>query len=184
MATEQAPTETTTVDAAPAVPKKSATRFITPILALVAALAVGGITGVLIGQNTAQSSAPAGFTPGQFPGGGAGGNGGGPGGGNGGAPGGFGDVTSGTVTSVDGTTVTITLQDGSTVTISTTADTTVTKTVDATVSDLAAGEEIIVTGTKDASGNVTATSIMQGSGLRGGLGFPGAGTPPTQGDDD
>jgi ABC-type Fe3+-hydroxamate transport system substrate-binding protein len=178
MAAEQAPTETTTVDAAPAVPKKSASRFITPILALAAALAIGGIAGVAIGQSTAQSAAPAGFGQGQFPGGAnIGDDGGLPGGGRG-------DFTSGTVTSVDGDVVTITLQDGSTVTISTTADTTVTKTVDATVSDLAAGEEIVVTGTKDASGNVTATSITQGSGVRGGLGFPGAGTPPTQGDDD
>jgi hypothetical protein len=180
MATEKAPVEETTMDAAPAAPKKSATRFITPALALVAALAVGGIIGVVIGQNTAQSAAPAGFRQGQFPGGANAGD----GSGSGLPGGGRGNLTSGTVTSVDGDVVTISLQDGSTVTVTTTADTTVTKTVDATVGDLTAGEEVVVSGTKDDSGNVTATSISQGAGLRGGFGFPGAGTVPTQGDDD
>jgi ABC-type Fe3+-hydroxamate transport system substrate-binding protein len=178
MANEKAPAETPTVDAAPATPKKSATRFVTPILALVAALAIGGIAGVVIGQNTAQASAP-GFNRGQFPGAGdrddaAGGF---PGGGRG-------DVTSGTVTSIDGSTITVTLQDGSTVTVTTTADTTVTKTTDATVADLAAGEDVVIAGTKDDSGTVTATSITQGARFPGGIGGFAGGTPPTQGDDD
>jgi hypothetical protein len=175
MTTEQAPTETTPAAAAPASTpaKKSAARFITPALALIAALGVGGVAGVAIGQNTAASSAPAGFTPGQFPGAGDGDDAGDfPGGGRG-------DVTSGTVTSVDGDTITVTLADGSTVTVTTSADTTVTKTSDATVADLVAGEEIVVSGTKDDAGNVTATSITQGAGFPGGFG----GTPPTQGGD-
>jgi hypothetical protein len=175
--TEKAPTETTPAAAAPVAAstpaKKSAARFITPALALIAALGVGGVAGVAIGQSTASSSLPAGVTPGQFPGAGDGDDASGfPGGGRG-------DVTSGTVTSVDGDTITVTLADGSTVTVTTSADTTVTKTSDATVADLVAGEEIVVSGTKDDAGNVTATSITQGAGFPGGLG----GTPPTQAGD-
>jgi ABC-type Fe3+-hydroxamate transport system substrate-binding protein len=172
MTTEQAPTETTPA-AASTPAKKSAPRFITPALALIAALGVGGVAGVAIGQSTASSSLPAGFTQGQFPEAGDGDDAGGfPGGGRG-------DVTSGTVTSVDGDTITVTLADGSTVTVTTSADTTVTTTTEATVADLAAGEEIVVSGTKDDAGNVTATSIAQGAGFSGALG----GTPPTQAGD-
>ncbi|MES1169540.1 MAG: hypothetical protein ABUL47_02510, partial [Leifsonia sp.] len=49
-------------------PTKRWTRFLTPALALVAALIVGGVAGVLIGQNTASannaSSLRGGFVPG------------------------------------------------------------------------------------------------------------------------
>jgi len=146
-------------------PKKKITRFVTPALALVAVLAVGLIGGVLIGQNTATSTAQG--DRGNF----AGGTGGT-------APtgGGMGGFTSGSVVSVDGTTVTLELEDGSTVTVTTADDTTVTSTVDSSVAELAAGDEVTVVGEADDDGNVTATSISSGSTGFGGF---GGGTPPT-----
>ena len=143
-------------------PKRSIARFITPVLALVAALGVGIFGGVLIGQNTAQAAAPSGFTPPE---------------GFDGAPtdgGNFaGNFTSGEITSVDGDTVTLTLDDGSTVTVTTSGDTTVS--VEGEVGDLATGDTVTVIGETDDDGNVTATSISEGAGFGG---F-GGGTPPT-----
>jgi hypothetical protein len=167
-----APLTTSSADAAPA-PKKKATRFITPVLALVAALGIGLFGGVLIGQNTASSAQASGFGGGQRPDGATGDT---PTGG-GGAGGGMGGFTSGTVTAVDGDVVTLELEDGSTVTITATDDTTVTTTDDASVSDLAEGDSLTVMGEADADGNVAATSITEGaSGFGGGF---GGGTPPS-----
>ena len=160
-----APLTTSSADAAPA-PKKKATRFITPVLALVAALGIGLFGGVLIAQNTAGSAQASGFG-GQRPDGATGD-----------APtgGGMGGFTSGTVTAVDGDVVTLELEDGSTVTITATDDTTVTTTDEASVSDLAEGDSLTVMGEADADGNVAATSITEGaSGFGGGM---GGGTPP------
>ena len=153
--------------------KKSAARFVTPILVIVAALGIGVVGGVLIGQNTASSSQAAGIGQGTRPDGASGDA---PTGGfaGGGAGGGF---TSGTVTAVDGDTVTLELEDGSTVTVTTTDDTTVTTTTDASVSDLAEGDSLTVVGEADDDGNVAATSISEGAtGFGGGM---GGGTPPT-----
>jgi len=148
-------------------PKKKISRFITPVLALVAVLAVGLIGGVLIGQNTSSASTQAGP-------GGQGGF-----GGTGTAPTGaqMGGFTSGSVVAVDGEVVTLELEDGSTVTVTTADDTTVTTTVDSSVAELAAGDEITVVGESDDDGNVTATSISSGSAGFGGFG--GGETPPT-----
>lgn len=147
--------------------KKSAfSRFVTPILALVAALGIGLFGGVLIGQATATTATNAGARTGQFPGGTL------PGGAD---RGGF---TSGTVTSVDGDTVTIELADGSTVKVTASADTTVTTTSDADVSDLKKGDTITAIGEADSDGNVTATTISEGQTGFGGGGFGGNGTPP------
>jgi hypothetical protein len=160
MATEQAPVENSpTPDST--TKKAGAVRFVTPILALVAALAVGGISGVAIGQSTATASTqlPAGFDQGQRPDG---------------AGAGLGDLTMGTIASIDGNTITVTLADGTTTTITTTTDTTVTTTADGTVSDLAAGDTVTVAGSAGSDGTVAATSISEGT-----MGF-GGGTPPTQ----
>ena len=150
------------MDAAPTTTKKPfLKRWLTPILALVAAVGVGLFGGVFLGQATASSSsaAPADFSAGERP------------------TGSFGGATSGTVTAVDGDTVTIELEDGSTVTVTASADTTVTTTTDAAVSDLAEGDTITVAGETDDDGNVTATSITEGALTVGGF---GGGTPPTQ----
>ncbi|WP_411698388.1 DUF5666 domain-containing protein [Conyzicola sp.] len=149
--------------------KKSAARFITPVLVIVAALGIGLFGGVLIGQSTASSSqAAGGMTR--------------PDGATGDAPtgdfaGGAGGFTSGTVTAVDGDTVTLELTDGSTVTVTTTDATTITTTEDSSVSALAEGDSLTVVGDADDDGNVAATSISEGAtGFGGGM---GGGTPPT-----
>jgi hypothetical protein len=175
---EPAATTPPAAPAAPAAPAvattKNWTRFLTPALALVAALIVGGVAGVLIGQNTASTS-NASSVRGGFPGGGEGfpGFGGGQGGagaGNGAAGGGRGGFTAGTITSIDGGTITLKLTDGSTVKVSTSDSTTVTKSSTAKVSDLSTGETITVVGQPDSSGDVTATRISEGDAGFGGFG--------------
>lgn len=159
---------TDTTASTPAPKKKGAARFVTPILALVAAIGIGLFGGVLIGQNTASSStadARGGFTGGP---GGTGTTGGGQGGGG---------FTSGSVVSVDGDTVVIESSDGTQVTVSTSTDTTVTTTEDSSVDALAAGDTVTVIGETDDDGNVTATSISEGATGFGGGGM--GGTPPT-----
>lgn len=143
---------------------KQARRWITPVLAGVAAVAIGLFGGILIGHSTASSSSSqSAGTRGGF-GGAAGG----------GAGGGF---TAGTIASIDGGTITLTLTDGSKVKVTTGTSTTVTKSAAGKVSDLATGETVTVRGTKDSNGNVTATSVSEGA-LPGGF---GGRTPPTGG---
>ena len=151
--------------------KKSPARFITPVLALVAAVGIGIFGGVLIGQNTASTATA----------GGQGGFSGGPGGSTdgtaptgGGQGGGF---TSGSVVSVDGDTVVIESSDGTQVTVTTSTDTSVTTTEESAVSELAEGDTVTVIGETDDDGNVTATSISEGAAGFGGGGM--GGTPPT-----
>ncbi|MHC5795051.1 DUF5666 domain-containing protein [Lacisediminihabitans sp. FW035] len=146
----------------PAPGKKRASRIVTPILAGVAAIAIGLFGGILIGHNTSSTSAQAGGTRGGF-------------GGEGGAPGAGGGFTAGTISAIDGDTITLKLTDGSTVKVTTGSSTTVTKTADGSVSDLATGDTIAVQGTKDASGTVSATSVSEGA-LTGGF---GGGAPPS-----
>ena len=174
-------------------PKRPVSRWLTPLLAVVAALVIGLFGGILIGQHTggtqqAGFNRPGGTGFGNGQGGGFGGNrqnggqggaqnGGGTGNRPGGGQGGFagGNFTAGTIQSVDGDTITIKLQDGSTVKVTTSGSTTVTKTDKASVSDLSKGETIVVRGTKDSDGNVKATTVTEGQ--VGGFGArPGAGT--------
>jgi len=149
--------------------KKSAfRRIITPALAAVAALAIGLFGGILISHGTSSSTSQA-QGGGNF-GGGAGGTEGGTGG-----PGGAGgNITAGTITGIDGDTITLKLTDGSTVKVTSSSDTTVTTSATSSVSDLAKGDTITVSGTKDSDGNVIATTVREGE-----TGFGGGGTPPT-----
>jgi hypothetical protein len=182
--TPAAPTEPTPTPV-PAAKKRGASRIITPILALVAALAIGLFGGVLIGHATATSATPARAGFGQGTGGtgaaggggfrgGAGGTGtggatGGTGGTGGAAGGAFGGFTSGTVVSVSGDTITLKEASGTTVQVTTTGSTAVTKTEKSSVSKLTAGEQLTVIGKADSSGNVAATTITEGqAGFRGG----------------
>jgi Domain of unknown function (DUF5666) len=148
-------------------PKKQSrvAKVLTPILALVAALAIGLVGGTLIGQNSA-SATPNG-AQGAFPGGTA------PSNAPANAAGGF---TSGTIVSVDGDTVTLKLTDGSTVKVTTADDTTVTTTKDSSLDALAEGDTVTVVGATDADGNVSATTISEGASPIGG---PAGGAPPT-----
>jgi hypothetical protein len=166
---EQAPTARGA--AAPA--KKSWTRFLTPALALVAALIVGGVAGVLIGQSTASASNASSVRPGGATGqtgeGGFGGFGNRQGG-TGAAGGAGGGFTAGTIESIDGNTITIKETNGTEVKVTTSDSTTVTKSSSAKVSDLSTGETITVTGQADSSGDVTATRIAEGDVALGGFG--------------
>jgi ferric-dicitrate binding protein FerR (iron transport regulator) len=152
-------------------PKKNWTRYLTPALALVAALILGGVAGVLIGQSTV-SSTNASSVRGGFGGTGTGAGGaGGAAGGIGTGAGARGGFTAGTITGVDGSTITVKLADGSTVKVNTSTSTKVTKTSTTSVNDLATGDTVTVVGAKDASGAVTATRISEGQlGLGGGFG--------------
>ena len=153
------------------VPKRSGfARFVTPILALVAALGIGLLGGVLIGHATADTSTQAGGRT--FPGGGGQGA-------QGANRGGF---TSGEVTTIEGDVITLKLADGSTVTVTANSDTTVTTTSDADLSDLDEGDTITAVGKADSDGNVTATTISEGqTGFGGGFGGGAGGGTPSNG---
>ena len=93
-------------------------------------------------------------------GGGGGFFGGGGGGGFGGGGGGFGGRGSfGQIKSIDGNTVTLSTPQN-VVTIKLTDTTTVQKAIVGTREDLAVGEQIMVRGDRDASGNITAVTIQ------------------------
>ncbi|WP_349899686.1 hypothetical protein [Parafrigoribacterium soli] len=143
--------------------QKRSLRWVTPTLALVAALAVGVVGGVFIGKAGAGNAGARGqFTSGQFTNGQAG-----PGARQSGARNsGF---TSGTIVSIDGDTITIKAQDGSTKKVTTGSDTTVTKTAKTTVGALKKGQTITVIGEADGDEAVKATTISEGAGLRGGF---------------
>jgi hypothetical protein len=137
-------------------------KWITPALALVAALAVGLAGGVLIGHATAASAQASGGGFARGLGGGGQGFGGG-GGGDGFAGGGF---TSGTIVSINGSTIVVKSLNGTEKTVTTTSTTKVTKTAPSSVSALKAGETVTVVGTVGANGDVTATSMAEGASLR------------------
>jgi hypothetical protein len=172
------PTPTTTV-----VKKKGASRIITPILALVAALAIGLFAGVLIGHATATPSAAArtgfgqGFRTGTGTEGGTGATGGTGGTGTAGGFGGgaFGGGAAGTIVSISGDTIVLKETNGTKVTVTTSGTTSVTKTTKSTVSSLKAGETIRVIGATSGS-TVKATIITEGATASFGGGFRPGGT--------
>lgn len=180
---EATPTAAAPVPAAPAsstagapARKSSWAKYLTPALALLAALIVGGVAGVLIGQSTANASTGS-SVRGGFGGEGAGGGTGTGrfGGAAGGARGGF---TAGTITSVDGSTLTVKLADGSSVKVTTDGNTTVTQSSTISVDKLVTGETVTVIGPKSASGDITATRIAEGAlGVGGVGGFRPGGAP-------
>jgi hypothetical protein len=154
-------------------------RWITPTLAIAAALAIGVAGGVLIGRHSAAAAAtsPAGFARGSFAGGqagAAGGTGARAGAGQAGAGGaGFAGLTAGTIVSVNGSSIVVKGQDGTQKTIDTSSSTKVMKSTTSSVSSLKAGESVTVIGSTDSSGNVTAKTISEGAAIRGGLGARG-----------
>lgn len=123
---------------------------------------------------TPEQMAQLGTSGGGFPGGGF--PGGAAGGGNGNARGGF---TAGSIVSNDGSTITIKMNDGSTKFVLYSGSTTIRKSAAGTSADLVAGENVVVTGSANSDGSITATQIQLG-GLPGGLGGGGQETtPPT-----
>lgn len=164
-------TTTQTTTTAAAKPKRPITRWLTPLLAIVAALVIGLFGGILIGQNTGHGGQNAGFSrPGNF-GGGQGGfqQGGGtrpaPGTQRGQGGGNFGGFTAGTIQSIDGDSIVIKKPDGTSVTVKTTDSTKVTKTSNSSVKDLKSGETVTVRGTADSDGNIAADSVSEGAAL-------------------
>lgn len=152
---------------------KSANRgWITPALAIVAALVIGLFGGILIGHASGSTSQASSTQRGAF--GGAGGAGGTGAAGTGAAGGFAGGFTAGTIMSIEGDTVILKLTDGSTVKVTTSSTTRVTTSNTAAITDLKKGETITVVGAKDSSGNVTATSVSEGTTGFGGRTRPSA----------
>ena len=144
-------------------------RWLVPALPLVAVATIALLGGILIGQHTGGPERPADF----IRSGSQSQDGQGPQGERGqqdrpgqrikaARPGASGDLTAGTIQSIDGGTIIVKLPDGSTATVKTTDSTNVTKAAASSVSDLKAGETLMVRGPKDGSGNVSATSISEG----------------------
>ena len=166
----------TPTPATPAAAKTGTAKIVTPILALVAALAIGLFAGVLIGHSTAQTTASArgGLGAGGFGGGGGNQTQGGAGAQGGFGAGGFGGMTAGTIVSISGSSIVLKEANGTTVTVNTTGSTTVTRNTKSTVTSLKAGETIRVSGA-NSGGTVTATTITEGKTAGGG--FRPGGTP-------
>jgi len=118
------------------------------------ASAFGGFPGGASGAFPGGASAPSSGTGQGFPSGGLGNSGGGLAGGN---------ATVGTIKLIDGSTVYVQTSAGDTVQVSTSKGTKVTASSTVPVKDLKPGETVIVEGSKNSSGGVTATSISQAS---------------------
>jgi len=166
--------------AAPIAARPRSMRWLTPTLAIVAALAVGVVGGVFIGRSGAAHAGPGTFARGQFVGGNSSQIQGGSGAGRSFAGGGF---TTGKIVAIDGTTITVKAQDGTEKKVTTSDKTRVSKTTTSSVGALKKGETVTVIGATGSDGTVAATSISQGAGLRGGFGARpgGAATPPASG---
>ncbi len=153
----QGPTEPARPESSIVVPTAQRTllqRWLIPLLALVAALAVGLFGGIIIGQNTSpalthRASFGAGFA------------------GRPGNPAGrlatAGGFTTGTIVSVSGNTMVIKTKSGSQVTVTTDASTKVTRTTTTTLSTLKPGDKVSAIGKTDSNGTVIAKSISEGT---------------------
>jgi hypothetical protein len=161
---EDKPSDSTNVSVTVPVKKGgSSLKLILTIAVVVVLVAGAGLGGYFYGVSVGQSSFPRNmqFARGQFGQQGAqsqnpnqtaqprnGFGGGQPGGG-----------VSGSIASIDGTTITVTTRTGS-VKVNTTDTTLIEKYASVTVADLAVGEQIIVTGSTNDDGSVTARSIQ------------------------
>jgi hypothetical protein len=120
------------------------------IIGIVVLLVLAGGGGFLLGR--AQASQAALAARARF--GGQGGQGGQQGGPR------MGDFSRGTVDSVEGDTLTLKAQDGTLVVVKTTSTTMIQKMADVPLTDLAKGEQVMVNGTKNADGSITARSVQ------------------------
>jgi hypothetical protein len=155
---------------------------LTVVLVVFVVASAGFIGGILVGKHYGSSGsgslasrvgafAAAGASPSAAAGSGSRTGFGGAGGGFGGAGGGLaaGNATVGTIKLIDGSTVYVQTSAGDTVQVSTSSGTKVTVSSTVPVKDLQPGETVIVEGSKNSSGGVSATSISQSS-LGAGLG--------------
>lgn len=128
----------------------------TMILAAVALVTIVFIGGLFVGRSMGddgQAAFPGGFDQ-NGPGFTDGGN------GNGGRlP--NGDVTLGTIKSIDGDTITLETANGDTITVHVGSDTQIQITQDGSVSDLGTGDTVVVSGSQD-DGSIDAESITEG----------------------
>src|SRR5262245_24698804 len=159
------------VDDMEEMPTRASRRIVTAWTMVFAALVIAGagfVAGIQMEKRHAPAAIAAGFPTGfrAFANGGGGfptGNAGNGNAGNGNAasqaPASAG--TAGKVKLVDGTNVYITTSDGSTVKVTTSPTSKVTKSVDGAVSDLKAGDDVVVQGATGADGTIAATSISQ-----------------------
>lgn len=167
----QGPTDPARPESSIVVPTAQRTllqRWLIPILALVAALAVGLFGGIIIGQNTSPAlTSRAAFGAGLRPGKQAG------------RPVTAGGFTAGTIVSVSGNTMVIKTKSGSQVTVTTDASTKVTQTTTTTLSALKPGDKVSAIGHTDSNGTMIAKSISEGT-VRGRLASrPAGGSSPT-----
>ena len=84
-----------------------------------------------------------------------------------------GGAVSGSIIAADATSITVKTSDGGTKIVLVSGSTTVAKTSEATQADLTVGQDVIVTGTTNSDGSVTATRVQVGATL------PAAGSGPT-----
>jgi len=123
----------------------------------------GFIGGVLVQKNFGTTTTPAAANnrAGAFANGGGGAGTGGGGTGTGGAGGGAAgrSATTGTVKFIDGTTIYLTGSDGSTITVKTSSTTAVRVQQTGTAKDIPVGATVVVQGTADADGIITATQV-------------------------
>jgi hypothetical protein len=89
---------------------------------------------------------------------------------------GGGSFVSGSIIAADDSSITVQTSDGSTKIVLLADSTSIVKTEEASASDLTAGEDVVVTGTTNDDGTVTASNIQLGTSLRVG---DGGGTPGT-----
>ncbi|MDE2079471.1 MAG: hypothetical protein KGI73_03730 [Patescibacteria group bacterium] len=123
---------------------------------VVIALIVAGVSfyaGMAYGQNAAAAARSAAFANGQFPGGGAAGT-------RTFRMGGAGGATAGTIIAKDANSITVKLSDGSTKIALVGPSTTVMKTVAGATSDLSVGTTVIVAGSANPDGSMTATNVQ------------------------
>jgi outer membrane lipoprotein SlyB len=91
-----------------------------------------------------------------------------------------GGFVSGSIISTDDSSITVKTADGSSKIVLISDSTKISKTEDATKSELTTGADVVVTGTSNEDGSVTATRINLGTALPAG-GAPPSGTAPTAG---
>ena len=143
---------------------------VTLALVAVVLVAVGVLAGILVGRSMNNSTQASGF-PGFRNGGGFPNGGSFPSGGPGGAFANGGNITFGTIESVNGNTITVRTQSGDTVNVKVGNDTQIRVSKDGSISDLANGDTIVVGGSKNGS-TVDATTITEG-----GVGLGGRDSP-------
>jgi hypothetical protein len=90
----------------------------------------------------------------------------------GGPPGAAGNMVAGSIISADDSSITVQTSDGSTKIVLLSDSTQITKSETGSMSDLTSGEDVVVNGTTNDDGTVTADSVRLGAGLGGGA--PGA----------